>query len=136
MTKETLLQLLPIIAAFAAVWVSWCAVRESRKTAINGTYFSEMVSAYSTYTRCLSEFVFKRGITERDAMAVALYRTLLFAPDDIAALSQECYIDVLEWAANVSSPTPRAEGLDRKVNRLQKMMKADIDRFREKGAHQ
>ena len=88
MLVNEIFSFLSVLAAFAAVFVSFYSIRVARKTAINGVYFSEMSKAYSDYLKCISEFVYHLGLSERDALSASLYRVLLFAPLDIASEAQ------------------------------------------------
>lgn len=116
--------------SLAAVCVSLYAVRQSRKTALTGTYFSEMTKAYSDYLCGISEFVLHRGISQRNALAAALYRLELFASREIAIDAQDLYIFVLDWAA--SHPTS-ALAVDEQVNSLGRKMREHLDQMRRSG---
>ena len=118
--------------ALLSVIVSAYAVVQSRKTALTGTYFSEIASVYAEFLRCSGNFVFRKGSPERDALVSALYRLQLFASEQIAGEAQELYLALLEWAASGAS---RALELDYKLNRLSTLMQADLDHFRKKGHH-
>lgn len=120
------------VIAFASVCVSIYAVRQSRKTALTETYFSEMASAYAEFLHCIANFVFRRESPERDALSAALYRVLLFASDEIATSAQQMYVQVIDW---VMSGTDRALTLDENLNRLEELMRADLDRFRLRSRH-
>ena len=84
--------------SLVSVVVAFYAVRESRKSVFSDTYFSEMVSAYAQYLGCVANFVNRRGLPERDALAPALYRLELFAPKLIAIEAQELFTLVIDWA--------------------------------------
>ena len=131
MELDNLLTIISLVIAFFAVCVSLYSVQQSRKTALTGTYFSEMTKAYSDYLRCISEFVFLRGTSERNALATALYRLQLFASLEIAIDAQQLYVLVLDWAA--SNPSG-ALTIDEQVNRLGDKMRKHLDRTRKSGA--
>lgn len=131
MELDNFLTIISLVIAFFAVCVSLYSVQQSRKTALTGTYFSEMTKAYSDYLRCVSEFVFRRGTSERNALAAALYRLQLFASLEIAIDAQQLYVLVLDWAA--SNPSG-ALTIDEQVNRLGDKMRKHLDRTRKSGA--
>ena len=97
---------------------------------MTGTYFSEMAKAYADYLRCVSEFVFRRGTSERDALVAALYRLQLFASPEIFDDAQELYAFLLRWAA--SDPS-EALAVDDRVCNLTDEMRAHLDRTRKRG---
>ena len=116
--------------SLAAVCVSLYSVHQSWKTALTGTYFSAMAAAYSDYLCCISEFVFLRGASERNALAAALYRLQLFASHEISVDAQNLYTFVLDWAS--SNPT-RALSVDERVNSLGYKMREHLDQTRKAG---
>ena len=127
---EDALTIISLIIAFLSACVSVYAVHQARKTALTGTYFSEMAHAYSEYLCCVSEFAFRRGQSERDALAAALYRLQLFASREIASDAQQLYVLVLDWAA--SNPTG-ALLLDEQVNSLGEKMRNHLNQARKRG---
>nr|WP_317324498.1 hypothetical protein [uncultured Flavonifractor sp.] len=130
MELDNILSVISAAIAFSAVCVSLYAVRQSRQTALTGTYFSEMAQAYSEYLRCVSEFAFRRGLTERDALAAALYRLQLFASRDISVDAQRLYVQLLDWAS--SHPSSALE-LDGPVNEIGDKMRRHLDQARRHG---
>lgn len=120
------------VVALLAVFVSFYAIREARRTALTGTYFSEMAAAYSGFLRAVSDFVFERGYPERDAMASALIRLVLFASPEIAGKANELYTMALQWGKTRSLP---ASQLDARLNGLTAPLRADLDHFRKTGQH-
>ena len=127
------LQISEIIASaisFLAVCVSLYAVRQARKTALTGTYFSEMASAYSDYLRCVSEFVFRRGTAVRDALVVSLYRLQLFASPEIFSDAMELYRFLLNWAK--SNPSG-ALAVDDATYNLGVKMRKHLEKVRKRG---
>lgn len=124
MTRNEVLTLISAIAAIAAVCVSLYTAQTAKKTALNGTYFSEMAQAYSGYLKCVSEFVSRRGLPERDALASSLYRLLLFAPIEIADAAQDLYTFLFEWAG---SDPHRALSVDERTNDLGNMMREHLE---------
>lgn len=125
-----LIDLIALGIAFLSVCVSLYAVRQARKTALTGTYFSEMTQAYSNYLCCVSEFAFRRGLAERDALAAALYRLQLFASPKIAGDAQELYVFLLQWAA--SNPTGGLP-VDELTNNLGSEMREHLEKVRQYG---
>ena len=119
-------------AAVLAVFVSAWAIREARRTAPTGTYFSEMAAAYADYLRTVSNFVFERGLPERDAMAGALNRLFLFASPEISEKANALYTLVLQWGKSAMLP---ASPIDELLNELVGLMRADLDLFRKTGQH-
>ena len=105
---------------------------QSRKATLTGVYLSEMAAAYSDYLKCVADFVFRRGNAERDELACALYRLLLYASDQISADAQDIYKLLLKWGM---SGDQRAAYLDQRVNHLSDLMQKDLDCFRRKGEH-
>lgn len=133
MSWDELKDILPLITSgitLLSVFVSLYAVQQARKTALTGTYFSEMTQAYSGYLNCVSQFVFRRGTEERDALAASLYRLQLFASDEIALDAQQLYIFLLDWAK--TKPT-QALAVDDRVNKLGSKMRKHLASVREKG---
>lgn len=133
MSFETVLEVLPLfstIISFASVAVALYAVFASRKTALTGTYFSEMSQAYSDYLLCVSAFCLRRGANERDALAASLCRLQLFASKEIDADAQELYAVLLAWAA--SNPTGALE-VDARLNSLALEMRAHLVHVQKKG---
>ena len=130
MELDTLFSVASALISLSAVCVSLYSVHESRRTALTGTYFSEMANAYYDYLSCISEFVFRRGASERDALAAALYRLQLFASSEISADAQGLYIFVLDWAS--TNPT-RALEVDALVNDLGYKMREHLEQTRKYG---
>ena len=130
MQLDNALTVISLIIAFSAVCVSLYSVHQSRKTALTGTYFSEMAQAYSEYLRAVAEFVFRRGAAERDALAASLYRLWLFASPEIFEDAQGIYVQLLSWAA--SNPSGALE-LDEKVQKLADDMRVHLDSTRKHG---
>lgn len=133
MNWDKFTQILPFITSLSSllsVVVAFYAVQQARKTALTGTYFSEMAQAYSGYLRCVSEFVFRRGLEERDALAASLYRLQLVASKDISSDAQELYVFLLAWAA--SNPSGALE-VDVQLNRLGSKMREHLDQARKYG---
>lgn len=118
--------------AFASVCASIYAVVQSRKTALTGTYFSEMSSAYSEFLKCAADFVFQKGFDERDALAAALYRLQLFASEKISSDAQLLYLAVIDWA---QTGTVHAREIDHRINQLGVLMRDDLAQFRKTGHH-
>ena len=118
--------------ALASVLASIYAVVQSRKTALTGTYFSEMASAYADFLRCVGNLVFRRGNPERDALAASLKRLLLFASDEIGDSAQVIYVETLKWASRDRSD---ALELDDNLNQLEVLMRKDLEHFRKHGRH-
>ena len=130
MTTDDILTIISLVIAFLSVCVSFYAIHQARKTALTGTYFSEMAHAYSDYLRCVSEFAFRRGASERDALAAALYRLQLFAAPEISRDAQQLYVFLLEWA---SSNPDRALSVDEKVKRLGLKMREHLENVQQRG---
>lgn len=130
LSVNEILTLISVLSSLLAVGVALYSVREARRTALNGTYFSEMASAYSDYLRSVSQFVFRRGVAERDALAVALYRLQLFASSEIASAAQDLYVSLLDWAQ--SNPS-EALDIDAKVNALGSEMRRHLNEARKRG---
>lgn len=118
--------------ALLAVFASFYAIREARRTALTGTYFSEMAAAYSDFLRAVSDFVFERGLRERDAMASTLNRLFLFASPEISGKANELYTLALQWGKTGSPP---ASQIDARLNELVALLRADLDHFRKTGQH-
>ena len=116
--------------SLASVFVAAFAVLSARRTALTGTYFSEMTKAYADYLHCVADFVLRRGAAERDTLASALYRLQLFASSEIASDAQDLYATLLNWAQ--SNPT-NALQIDSLTNDLGAKMKAHLDRTRKRG---
>ena len=129
-STDQILTIISLLIASSSACVSVYAVHQARKTSLTGTYFSEMAHAYSEYLRCVSEFAFRRGQSERDALAAALYRLQLFASREIAFDAQRLYVFVLDWAA--SNPTG-ALSLDEQVNSLGEKMRSHLNQARKRG---
>lgn len=130
MTIDDILTTISLVIAFLSACVSFYAVHQARKTALTGTYFSEMAQAYSEYLHCVSEFAFHRGVSQRDALAAALYRLQLFASPEISRDAQQLYVFLLDWAS--SNPTG-ALPLDEKVNSLGAKMRIHLAQARKHG---
>ena len=130
MTIDDILTTISLVIAFLSACVSFYAVHQARKTALTGTYFSEMAQAYSEYLHCVSEFAFHRGVSQRDALAAALYRLQLFASPQISRDAQQLYVFLLDWAS--SNPTG-ALPLDEKVNSLGAKMRIHLAQARKHG---
>ena len=130
MELDYILAIVSSVISFFAVCVSLYSVHQSRKTALTGTYFSEMTKAYSDYLCCVSKFVFRRGLAERNELAAALYRLQLVASCEIAMDAQNLYIFVLDWAA--SNPTG-ALTVDEQVNDLGGKMREHLSHARKRG---
>ena len=127
---EQLLTVVSLCIALASVLVSFYAVRQARKTALTGTYFSEMTQAYAEFLRYVTEFAFRRGAAERDALAASLYRLRLFASPEIFRDAQQLYAFLLAWA---SSNPSEALALDEKVHNLGDKMRFHLDQTRKRG---
>lgn len=125
-----IVSLISLGISFLSVLTAFYAVRESRKAVFSGAYFSEMTAAYAGFLESISNFAYQRGIPERDALAPALYKLLLYAPKSIGDEAQELYLFVLRWA---QSGQPGALPVDERVNRLGDMMRKDIISARGKG---
>ena len=121
---------LSLVIAFLSVCISFYSVRQARKTALTGTYFSEMVQAYSEYLRRVSEFALQRGLAERNALVVALYRLQLFASPEIFSDAQELYAFLLSWAK--SNPSD-ALAVDDATYNLGVKMCEHLKKIRERG---
>lgn len=133
MNWDKFTQILPFITSLSSllsVAVAFYAVQQARKTALTGTYFSEMAQAYSGYLRCVSEFVFRRGLEERDALAASLYRLQLVASKEISSDAQDLYVFLLAWAS--SNPRGALE-VDERLNNLGEKMREHLDQARKYG---
>ncbi|MBE5056257.1 hypothetical protein INF37_09630 [Pseudoflavonifractor sp. DSM 107456] len=130
MELDKIFTIISLVIALLSVCVSVYSVHQSRKSALTGAFFSEMTQAYSDYLRCVSEFVFRRGTSERDALAAALYRLQLFASKEISVDAQELYVFVLDWA---SSNPVRALSVDERMNNLGHKMRVHLDQARKRG---
>ena len=128
----TICNVLSVCAALLSVFVAAWSVVQSRRTALTGVYLSEMTAAYSDFLGCVADFVFRRGLEERDALAAALYRLVLFASDEIADEAQMLYHSLLQWGKTNQS---QALEVDRMVNHLGNLMRADVGKFRKTGRH-
>ena len=117
-------------AAVFAVFVSAWAIREARRTALTGTYFSEMAAAYAGYLRCVSNYFFLRGRDGRDELTGALYRLMLFASPDICECARELYKDLCTLEDYSPESTAR---LDKRMNSLENMMRSDLEVYRKNG---
>lgn len=127
MDTDNILTALSIAVSFLAVCVSLYSVIAARRTALTGTYFSEMASAYSGYLESIARFAYHRGATERDALSVALYRVELFASGDISRDAQGLYVYLLRWAA---SRPAGALDIDQRVNALGREMRIHLEHCR------
>lgn len=123
MEFSQIISLISLGISFLSVVAAFYAVRESRKAVISGAFFSELIDAYADYLKCVADFVYRRGLSERDALAASLYRVLLFAPGPIGDEAQALYVYVLDWAQSGQS---RALSVDERVNRLGDMMRENI----------
>ena len=130
LTFSDVCNVISFLLAFAAICVSLYSVREARKTALTEAYFSEMAAAYADYLRCVSDFGYRRGFEERDALSAALYRIELFASPDICKEAEDLYVYILDWAA--SNPT-RAISLDTKSNHLAVLMREHLKKTQKSG---
>ena len=130
MTIDDIITIISLVIAFLSACVSFYAVHQARKTALTGTYFSEMAHAYSEYLRCVSEFAFRRDVSSHDALAAALYRLQLFASSEISWDAQQLYVFLIDWAA--SNPTG-ALSLDEQVNSLGAKMRNHLTQARKRG---
>ena len=130
MTIDDILTIISLVIAFLSACVSFYAVHQARKTALTGTYFSEMAHAYSEYLRCVSEFAFRRDVSSRDALAAALYRLQLFASSEISWDAKQLYVFLIDWA--VSNPTG-ALSLDEQGNSLGAKMRNHLTQARKRG---
>ena len=127
---DDILTIISLIIAFLSACVSFYAIHQARKTALTGTYFSEMAHAYSDYLRRVSEFTFRRGAPERDALTAALYRLQLFASPETSSDAQHLYTFLIDWA---SSNPSSALSLDEKVNSLGSKMRNHLNKARKRG---
>lgn len=116
--------------SFLSVLVAFFAVRESRKTVFSGAYFSEMVNAYTDYLKCVASFIYRRELSEIDAMTSALYKLMLYAPPFIGTEAKELYLFVLDWA---SSKQETATLLDEKIDHLRERMRENITDIQKNG---
>ena len=130
LSVNEILTLASVFISLLAVGVAFYSVHEARRTALAGTYFSEMASAYSDYLRCVSQFAFRRGVAERDALAAALYRLQLFASSEITTAAQDLYVSLLDWAQTNPSG---ALDMDAKVNDLGSEMRRHLNEARKRG---
>ena len=130
LSVNEILTLASVFISLLAVGVAFYSVHEARRTALTGTYFSEMASAYSDYLRCVSQFAFRRGLAERDALAAALYRLQLFASSEITTAAQDLYVSLLDWAQTNPSG---ALDMDAKVNDLGSEMRRHLNEARKRG---
>ena len=116
--------------ALLAVFVSFYAIREARRTALTGTYFSEMAAAYAGYLRCVSGYFFLHGLEGRDELTGALYRLMLFASPDICVCAQELYTDLCTLKDYSHESRSR---LDKRLDFLENMMRSDLESYRKRG---
>ena len=127
------ISLISVGVAFLSVCVAVYSVRESRKSVITGTYFSEMVDAYSDYLKCVTCFVFHPGCSERDALISSLFRTSLYAPTSINDEAHELYVFLVKWAQSGQNQPLGVDGVDEKVDNLREMMHENIIDIRSMG---
>ena len=130
MNAEQLFTIVSLCIALLSVIVSLYSVQQARNTALTETYFSEMTSAYSGYLCSISDFVYRRGAAERDALVASLYRLQLFASSKISRDAQELYVYLIDWAS--SNPTGAID-LDELVNALGEEMRTHLDLTRKRG---
>lgn len=130
MSVDQIFTIFSLSIALLSVIVSLYSVRQARNTALTETYFSEMASAYSGYLCSISDFVYRRGTAERDALVASLYRLQLFASSKISRDAQEIYVYLLDWA---SSNPNSALDLDKRVNALGSEMRSHLDLTRKRG---
>lgn len=130
MNAEQLFTIVSLCIALLSVIVSLYSVQQARNTALTETYFSEMASAYSGYLCSISDFVYRRGAAERDALVASLYRLQLFASSKISRDAQELYVYLIDWAS--SNPTGAID-LDELVNALGEEMGTHLDLTRKRG---
>ena len=130
MNAEQLFTIVSLCIALLSVIVSLYSVQQARNTALTETYFSEMASAYSGYLCSISDFVYRRGAAERDALVASLYRLQLFASSKISRDAQELYVYLIDWAS--SNPTGAID-LDELVNALGEEMRTHLDLTRKRG---
>lgn len=130
LTFSNICNVISFLLAFAAICVSLYSVREARKTALTGIYFSEMAAAYADFLKCLSDLALRRGPGERDALAAAIHRLLLFAPTDIYKEAEELYLLVLDWDETNST---QALSLAEKSSHLAVLMREHLKKTQKSG---
>lgn len=124
--------ILSVVIAFAAVCASIYAIRQARKTALTGAYFSEMALAYSAYLQCATDFAHRRGLKERDDMTAAFYRLSLFASEAVLKDATGLYHFLIAWAQ---------EGIllgvqpGNRLEKCQELMRNDLEMYRRHGHH-
>lgn len=121
-----------IVVSFGGVCVSLHAVRESRKSALTGTYFSEMTAAYAEYLRCVCDLVYKRGTPERDAIVAALYRLRLFAPISVCNAADALYARTLDFARTGQGNTL---AINSQLDQIGLWFAQDLEHYRLYGTH-
>lgn len=121
-----------IAVSFAGVCVSLYAVRESKKSVLTGTYFSEMTAAYAEYLRCICDLVYKRSAAERDAIVAALYRLRLFAPISVCNAADDLYARTLDLARTGRGDTL---AINSQLDQIGLWFAKDLDHYRLYGTH-
>lgn len=133
MDLDAILTILSLVIAFTSVCVSLYSVQQARKTALTGTYFSEMTSAYASFISAVNNFVYHCcDLRMRDELSSALLRLQLYAPPSIDQAAQRLYVKLLDWG---EQPHDGALDIDKTLQELQDDMKADLDYFRRVGKH-
>lgn len=72
------------------------------------------------------------NLQKRDALSAALLQLQLYAPPVIDQAAQQMYCLLLDWGEN---PQNDALHIDKKLQRIQADMRADLDFFRREGHH-
>ncbi|WP_294855656.1 hypothetical protein [uncultured Oscillibacter sp.] len=119
----------PTVAIIAMAYTA----SKSRTAILTGTYFSEMSSAYAGFLNAAANFVYHSDdLQSRDVLSFSLYRLQLFASNEIAHKSQEIFLLLLDWG---SHPHSGARSLDKEINEIGLMMRADLASYRKTGHH-
>lgn len=133
MDLNDILTILSLIIAFLSVCVSLFSIQKARQTALTGTYFSEMTSAYAGFISAVNNFVYNHcDLRMRDELSSSLLRLQLYASPSIDQSAQKLYVQLLNWGG---CPHDGTLNIDKTLQGLQDDMKSDLNTFRRKGDH-
>lgn len=130
---EKIISVIMAVTSLISVCVSAWAIRQSRRAQLTGSYFSEMTAVYKNFIFAVNDFMYNHcDLRKRDALSAALLQLQLYAPPVIDQAAQQMYCLLLDWGEN---PQNDALHIDKKLQRIQADMRADLDFFRREGHH-
>ena len=89
-------EIVSLVAAFGALFVSVCSAWHSNKVTLGSSYFSTLSAVYSDFLQCVTNFVYNGSTHERDALSAVVFRIRLLGSDKTTAMSEDIYKYVLD----------------------------------------